>query len=114
MDVPSIWQERLAAWRASKLSAVEFCAGRDFTVHSLRQWRGRELEAERRASAVKAATRLARVEVTAQPRLAAVCCAATGVALEVGVVRVTLDRSFDRATLAAALEVIGATREARP
>ena len=45
MEIPSIWLERLSAWRASTLSAEVFCEGKDFSVHSVRNWRSKQLEA---------------------------------------------------------------------
>ena len=107
MEIPSIWLERLSAWRSSKLSAEVFCEGKDFSVHSLRNWRGRQLEAERRAAPRKPAVALARVQVaSSRLRASSGRPSATGISIAVGALRVSVDHGFDRPTLAAVLDVI--------
>lgn len=115
MEIPSIWLERLTAWRSSKLSAEVFCEGQDFSVHSLRNWRGKQLEAERRAAPRKDTVALARVQV-ATPHLrwsgrGPTSTGSTGVTIEVGALRVSVGHGFDRSTLAAVLDVIAPTPE---
>jgi len=105
------WTERIAAWRASGLSAEKFCVGREFSVHSLRNWRRRQLEAERLPP--KEAMKLARVSLVptrALPRPEARGSGPAGIAVEVGSARVIVDRDFDRATLIAVLEVVSSAR----
>jgi hypothetical protein len=115
MEIPSIWLERLAAWRGSKLGAEAFCIGKDFSVHSLRNWHGKQLEAERRAAPGKASVQLARVQVAApRQRWLGGTTSTTGVAVEVGSLRVTLSRGSDQDTLAAVLEVIAPATEPPP
>ena len=84
-----------------RLSAEKFCVGRAFTVHSLRNWRRRQLEADRLRG--RGSVKLARVEVVAKPTVAPL---PSGVAVEVGAVRVTVARAFDPAALAAVVEVL--------
>jgi transposase len=98
-----VWAERIAAWQSSGLSAEKFCVGREFTVHSLRNWRRRQLEAERLRG--RGSMKLARVEVVAAPAGGA-SPSRSGVAVEVGRLRVTVDRAFDQATFAAVLDVL--------
>jgi hypothetical protein len=105
MSESTVWAERIAAWRSSGLSAEKFCVGREFTVHSLRNWRRRQLEADRLRG--PGSVKLARVEVVAKPtEVAAVAPLWSGLAVEVGAVRVTVAREFDRAALAAVVDVL--------
>ncbi len=115
MEIPSIWLERLIAWRSSKLSAEVFCESKDFSVHSLRNWRSKQLDAERRAVPSKEAVALARVRVAA-PRLrwSSSSPSSTGVSIEVGALRVSVGHGFDRPTLAAVLDVIAPATESAP
>jgi hypothetical protein len=32
------WRERIEGWRASGLTSVKYCEGRDFTAEGLRHW----------------------------------------------------------------------------
>jgi len=34
----ALWQERIAEWKASGLSAEQFCQDKEFTTSALRQW----------------------------------------------------------------------------
>jgi hypothetical protein len=112
MEIPSVWSERLAAWRASGLSAEKFCADKELSVHSLRSWRSKQLEAERQTASGKKTIALARVQVAGPlSRGTRGSPSTTGVAIEVGALRVTLDRGFDRSTLAAVLGVISLRSE---
>lgn len=86
-----------------------FCEGKGFSVHSLRSWRSRQLEAERRAAPGKAPIALARVQVASPHLPGAVGPIAAGISVEVGGLRVRVDPGFDRATLAAVLDVIAPT-----
>ena len=59
--------------------------GREFTVHSLRNWRRRQLQADRLRG--PSSVKLARVEVVAKPtEVAAVAPLWSGVAVEVGAI----------------------------
>lgn len=94
------WAERVAAWRASGLTAPEFCAGRGFAVGTLRWWATR-LERERAESVAFPLARV--VRRPSEPRAAS---DGGGVVLEVGGVRVAVGAGFDRATLGAVLDVL--------
>ena len=97
------WSKRVAAWRASGLTAPEFCAGRDFAVGTLRVWACRLERAQRRgagAAAPVSEMRLVRVLRAAPPS------PGTGVSIEVAGARIAVEAGFDEATLAAVLEVV--------
>lgn len=105
------WKKRVAAWRASGLTAPEFCEGRDFAVGTLRWWACR-LDRAARAGATAAPAgemRLVRV-VRATP--AAMTPSGSGVSIAVAGVRIAVEAGFDAATLVAVLEVV-AQREVR-
>ena len=95
------------------MSAAAFCSDKDYSVHILRTWRGRQLEAERARSGASGekAVKLAKVRVAARAtmpaRLESGVRRAAGVAIEVGRLRVIVERDFDRSTLASVLEVAG-------
>jgi len=130
-----VWAQRVAAWRASGLSSEAFSRGREFTAGGLRHWayllrrrgvRRTAITGAKPRAAKPARIRLARVALarsaargatdatplaggpaTAAPtRMAAP--ASSGVALEVGRVRLVLEPGFDRGTLASALAVLEA------
>jgi hypothetical protein len=104
------------------MTSEEYSRGRDFTAGGLRHWayRLRKAAAKRGAAARKAArptVRLARlVRAPAAPppvatqQTPAVCLPAesAGLTLRVGQVQVAVSCGFDRPTLAAVLEVLGA------
>jgi hypothetical protein len=107
------WEARVDAWRASGMSAPEFCAGKEFTTHGLRYWAYRlrrehsddlpneamTTKTERRSSGAKREIRLARV-VEAKREVE------TAIVMEIGEARVGLRRGFDRETLRALLEML--------
>lgn len=112
MTDTKIWEHRVAAWRASGQSARAFAEGREFTVHMLRYW-ARQVGARTPTAAAttalvaRPAVRMARVLRTA----ADVEPAASDqrpVMIEVGRARVAVVAGFDRPTLAAVLELLGA------
>ena len=122
-----MWEQRVAAWRTGGLSAARFCAGRDFPESALRYWARRlgplSPGVSRVTGAPSPVVRLARVEVAlpaprpVQARAAAVAAVAAApgaITIAVGAVRIAVARGFDRATLAAVLEVVAASRGARP
>ena len=85
------WSKRVAAWRASGLSAPAFARRSRLSASTLRYWAwklGRESEGFVRVTTAPAEPR----EVT--------------VALEVGGVRVVVSRDFDREALAQVLDVL--------
>jgi len=110
MEEAEGWSKRVEAWRASGLTAKEFCAKHDLRLSALRYWtyRGRAAERATEAKEVKL------VPVTVKPRAEAVAAASSeterskpALTLELGGARVTVPAGFDRATLRAVLEVLG-------
>jgi transposase len=88
MSTGSKWAARVAGWRASGLSAAEFCAGKDFTAGGLRHW----------------SSRLGREIAGGEVRLAKVVAGPaaeteTPIVLEVAGTRIAVRRGFDRQTL---------------
>ena len=92
------WSERVSAWRASGLTAPQFCAGRDFTPGGLRHWahvlKKRGLAPRPPASAV----RLVRVDRVATASVPAPEDDAA-LTVELGPARVRVPRGADRATV---------------
>ena len=103
----------VAAWRASGLSAVKFCEGKDFTAQRLWHWASKMRGAAQQRSGTQDSeqadrnrVRLARVVRVAAPGIAR----PTGspLAIEMRGVRVVVSAGFDRATLSAVLDEIDA------
>jgi hypothetical protein len=109
MSKAEAWASRVAAWRASGQTSTAFCEGKDFTAGGLRHWA--HLLRKREAQASRGQTvRIARV---VRPRRAAARAAVASrvdmgepVTIELGGARIAVGRGFDRATLAAVLEVL--------
>lgn len=103
------WSLRVAAWRASGLSAPEFVSGKEFTVSGLRNWahklKERGLEGEAALQLPRTSVRLARVN-----RLPSASVPAS-LTVEVGAARVSVPAGFDAATVRT---VIGALLTAAP
>ena len=104
------WSKRVEEWRASGLTAKEFCAKHDLRLSALRYWtyRRRAPEKPSEAKAVKL------VPITVKPRSEAVTAAPSeaerskpALTLELGEARIAVPAGFDRATLRAVLEVLG-------
>jgi len=95
------WKQRVASWRASGLTAREFCEGRDFAVGTLRWWACRLERGPRR---VGSAMPLARVVPATRPPTAV--RSGSGVSIEVAGARIAVEAGFDQATLASVLEVM--------
>lgn len=104
------WTKRVAAWRASGLTAPRFCEGRDFAVGTLRWWASRLGRGHVPGSAADAVFPLARV--VRRRDTGRVRGAGAGVVIELGGMRVAVDEGFDRASLHAVLDVL-AERSAR-
>jgi hypothetical protein len=115
MDNRARWAERVAEWKASGLTSVEYCEGKQFTAGGLRHWAYRLRQVEPRRPAALA-VRIAKVVPTpAQSPVAPVerPKASESLFVEVGALRVAVRPGFDRATLAAVVEVLatkGASR----
>ncbi len=101
MATSSEWAERVAAWRASGLTAKAYCAGREFSAGTLHFWSSKL----RRGRKVQSPVKLARVVRLrdSEPR--------HGVALVVELrdARILVPSDVDAAMLA---RVVGALREA--
>jgi hypothetical protein len=109
MTDSKIWAQRVTDWKTSGLTSPAFCKGKPFTAGGLRHWAYR-LRREEAGSADAASVPLARVVRTSEaaPPEAPAPVAAAGAALvvEVGLARVTVPPGFDRAALAAVLDVL--------
>jgi hypothetical protein len=116
-DTTAVWSERVSEWRASGKSSTDFCKGKSFTAGGLRYWASRLKGAPPRNPSSKPEVRLARVlrtpaPVRAEERARVPPAAASAFASEATVVievpgaRVSVRPGFDRATLAAVLDVL--------
>ena len=102
----------MADWRASGLTSLRFCEGREFTAGGLRHWSHKLRHGA--VPAEKPVVRVARVlrasaRTTGAPSLAPAPVASgvdVPVVVELGGARVALQRGFDRETLAAVLDVL--------
>lgn len=115
MGNEAIWAERVAAWQGSGLTSEGFAAGRGFTGSGLRYWAHRLRREAAAAHTPTRGVRLARVLRSAVPTVEAapttmvradVAPEESPVVLELGGARIAVQRGFDRATLAAVLEVV--------
>jgi hypothetical protein len=115
-DTTAVWSERVSEWRASGKSSTAFCKGQAFTAGGLRYWASRLKGAPPRNPSSKPEVRLARVLRTPAPvraevraRVPAAGSAITSeptLVVEVHGARVSVRPGFDRATLAAVLDVL--------
>lgn len=113
MDNRATWAERVAEWKSSGLTSTEYCEGKPFTAGGLRHWAYRLRKVEPRKPAALA-VRIAKVVPRAAPRAPVhEPPAQEGLVIEVGAMRVAVRPGFDRATLAAVVDVLAA-REVRP
>ena len=98
METDAKWASRVAAWRASGLTAPQFCAGKDFKAGGLRYWASR-LKRTRPATARD--VRIAKVVAPGTIE------SDTPIILELGGVRVAVRRGFDRDVLQQVIDVLG-------
>ena len=108
------WSKRVAAWRASGLTAKEFCAKHDLRLSGLRNWSYRLRTAEKSSEANP--VRLVPVTVKTEGGPAAhVERTKPALTVELGAARIVVPAGVDRATLKMVLDVLGehATRGAR-
>jgi hypothetical protein len=110
------WSKRVAEWRASGLTAKEFCAKHDLPVSGLRNWTYRVRAAEKTSE--PSAVRL--VPVTVRPADAPVSAprvepAKLALTVELGAARIVVPAGVDRATLEMVLDALAehAARGAR-
>jgi hypothetical protein len=104
MTNTQIWARRVSDWRASGLPSPAFCKGKPFSAGGLRCWAYRLRRDEARASEVPALS-LARVVRVPEPPMAAAPVGGSLV-VELAGARVTVPAGFDRATVAAVLDVL--------
>lgn len=97
----AVWRKRVAAWRSSGLTAAVFCVEQGLELGSLRYWTQR---LRRDDEAPTPPVRLAQVVRQASQPLDD----AAALIVEVGGVRITVARGFDRATFATVLDILGA------
>ena len=104
------WSKRVAEWRASGLTAKEFCARHDLRLSALRNWTYR-LRAADKASE-PSAVRL--VPVTVKPPNAPASTSQTpqieptkpALTVELGAARIVVPAGVDRATLKMVLDAL--------
>jgi transposase len=110
MDDAQVWSKRVEEWRASGMTAKEFCARHDLGLSALRYWtyRGRGTKKASEPKAMKL------VPVTVKPRDERVSVAPSeaerskpALTIELGRARIAVWAGFDPATLRAVLEVLG-------
>jgi len=102
------WSKRVAEWRASGLTAKEFCAKHDLRLSGLRYWTYRQRAAEKASEA--SAVRLVPVTVKppdVPPSTAQVELPKPALTVELGAARITVPAGGDRATLKMVLDVLG-------
>jgi hypothetical protein len=111
-----MWIERVRAWRASGEEAAEFCAGRDFAPSTLLNWSTRfNRESSPRFARVVSKVTPASAPAPASVRVvesesapsSALVSRAACLILEVGDVRVRVERGFDAALLAEVVRALG-------
>lgn len=121
MDLEKEWAARVAAWRASGQSAVKFCEGKSFSVHSLRRWSS-ELGARRSTAesvtvskAREKNPRLARAVIRPEAGgdVAGTSPKDAGVTLAIGAVQVRVERGFDPEVLRTVIESLRSTSAGR-
>jgi hypothetical protein len=124
MTVAKIWAQRVADWRASGKTSVEFAEGKGFTGSGLRYWASRLSAKPARARAAKAkparspgrgdavrqrskAIRIARV-IRSSPGAPPVSVGPEGsIVFDFAGTRVAVSAGFDRAGLRDVLELLG-------
>ena len=114
------WRKRVREWQSSGLTSTAFSEGEPFSAGGLRHWahRLRQQRAAKAAQSVRIA-RVVRVPAAALPEThdaaagAALAAAPAALVAEVGAARVAVRSGFDRATLAAVLDVLASRGGAR-
>lgn len=105
-----LWKKRVADWRASGVSAAEYCKGQAFTTGTLYRWSSRLAEAARvEEGAALPLVRLVRDTGPLPPPPAARSAPlAAAVLIEAGEARVLVAPGADAATVRVALEALEA------
>lgn len=102
----AVWLERVEAWRASGLTAVEFAAGEGFAASTLRSWSWRLAKKGRTGAAAPGFVRLV-------PRKSGTAPDSAVLTIEVGGARVLVGAGFDRAALREVIELLQGVGSAR-
>ena len=104
-----MWAERIADWKASGLTSVAYCEGKPFTAGGLRHSAYRLRQVTPRKPVALAEVRIAKVVSRPAPAVVAVPSRSPeALVVEVGDARIAVRPGFDRATLAAVVEVLAA------
>jgi transposase len=101
-----LWKKRVAEWRASGLSAAEYCKSQEFTTGPLYRWSSRLAEAAR-AEASPAVPLVRLVRGMPPPAPAEAAPRAAQVIIEVQGARVLVPPGADMATVGLVLEALG-------
>ena len=101
MTTETTWAKRVAAWRASGLTAAEFSAGRGFAASTLRWWASRLRHA-------KKAPQLALARLVARPSMSPARHAS--IVVELAGARVLVPSDVDREALAVVLDLLRVER----
>jgi hypothetical protein len=97
-----MWERRVAEWDASGEASATFSRGKGYSASALRYWARRlEQEGRREHRVAETPVRIARVVREGDD-------GAGPIVVEVGAVRVSVGRGFDRAVLQEVLEVLRA------
>ena len=103
-----IWSKRVEAWRASGLTAKEFCAKHDLRLSGLRYWTYRRRATDREGSLVKLVPVTVKPKAeTAPPSPSEIERSNPALTVELGEARISVPTGFDRGTLRAVLDVLG-------
>ncbi|ADO73741.1 IS66 family insertion sequence element accessory protein TnpA [Stigmatella aurantiaca] len=97
------WKKRVADWRASGLSAAEYCKGQEFTTGPLYRWSSRLAE----AAGGEASPLVRLVRGTQPPATAEAAPRAAQVIIEVQGARVLVPPGADVATVGMVLAALG-------
>lgn len=102
-----MWAERIADWKASGLTSVAYCEGKPFTAGGLRHWAYLLRQVTPRKPVALAEVRIAKVVPRTAPAGEAMPSRShEALVVEVGGARIAVRPGFDRATLAAVVEVL--------
>jgi hypothetical protein len=108
MAETELWKKRVADWRASGLSAAEYCQGQEFTTSTLYRWSSRLAQPPRgETGPAVPLVRLVRDTPRPVPARAQATPRATEVIIEVPGARVLVAPGADAATVRVALEAAG-------
>ena len=103
MAKASEWSRRVAAWRASGLSAAEFCDGRGYSVKGLWHWSSKLGRASRDIGRPRGVVRLARI---VRPAVAEVVSDDGNILIELGGARLTVCGRVDAVALRTVVDAL--------